>query len=482
MSVTARWDGLPLRTRLSLLLVLVLVLGLVLSGAVGLRLLREALVDQVDDRLVTASRDLVEVTTRLPEGRHRGDLPSDYQAVFAATDGRVVGRRTAPSGSSAVAAIPALTADEVAARAGRPFTVGSLGRADERWRVLVSPLVDGGSGQVVGSVAVALPLGGAEATLDRMRRILLLLGVLVVGLGALAGAWGVRRALRPLREIEGTAAAFAAGDLSRRVPEAPPTTEVGRLAAALNGMLAQIEAAFGARAASEQRMRRFVADAGHELRTPLATIRGYAELHRMGAVPVDEVPATFGRIEDAAARMGRLVQDLLDLARLDEGRPLRREPVDVAHLLTEAAADLRALDPGRPVATQAVEGAEGTAGPRPLVVTGDPDRLRQVLANLVANAAQHTPAGTAVELRASRTSDGSVTVEVVDHGPGIAAEHAARVFERFYRVDAARGRESGGSGLGMAIVAAIVAAHGGTVELAATPGGGTTVRVVLPVA
>ncbi|MBX9245799.1 HAMP domain-containing histidine kinase [Actinotalea ferrariae] len=469
------WGRLPLRTQLSLLFALVLVVGLVLTGTTALAMLRQSLVAQLDEQLDRASRDLVAITGSLPRGAAEADLPSDYQAVFVTPDGEVWQRWSSRSGSPSVADIPALSVDEVVARDGQAFTVGSVG-GGPRWRVLARPLVAAGTQQVVGSVAVALPTTAADATLARMRWVLVAIGTGVVGLGALAGSVGVRRALRPLRQIEDTAAAIAAGDLARRVPDAPTTTEVGRLAAALNGMLAQIEAAFGARTASEQRMRRFVSDASHELRTPLATIRGYGELYRMGAVPPEDLPDTVRRMEEAATRMGRLVQDLLDLARLDEGRGVRREPVDLAVVVHDAAADLRALDPARAVRVEPLTPGAPTGT---VVVPGDEDRLRQVLANLVGNAVRHTPPGTPVELALGRR-DAEVVVEVRDHGPGIDPEHAARVFERFYRVDAARGRESGGAGLGMAIVAAIVTAHGGTVGIDRTPGGGATVRVMLP--
>lgn len=471
------WGRLPLRTQLSLLFAVVLALGLVLTGAAALTMLRQSLVAQLDDQLDRASRDLVATLGSLPRGGAEADLPSDYQAVFATPEGDVAQRWASHTSTSGVADIPSMTVEEVVDREGRAFTVGSVDEGP-RWRVLARPLVEAGTQRVVGSVAVALPTTPAEATLARMRWVLVTIGVVVVGLGALAGSFGVRRALRPLRQIEDTAAAIAAGDLTRRVPDAPTTTEVGRLAAALNGMLAQIEAAFGARTASEQRMRRFVSDASHELRTPLATIRGYGELYRMGGVPPEEVPATVRRMEEAADRMGRLVQDLLDLARLDEGRSVRREEVDLAVVVHDAAADLRALDPGRPVRVEPLVAGGSTSG---ALVTGDEDRLRQVLANLVGNAVQHTPAGTPVELAVGRAG-ADVVVEVRDHGPGIDPEHAARVFERFYRADAARGRESGGAGLGMAIVAAIVAAHGGAVGIDRTPGGGATVRVTLPAA
>jgi two-component system OmpR family sensor kinase len=246
-------------------------------------------------------------------------------------------------------------------------------------------------------------------------------------------------------------------------------------------MLTRIEAAFRAREASEARTRRFAADASHELRTPLASIRGFAELYRQGAVPPSDVPRTMGRIEDEATRMGHLVEDLLLLARLDEQRPARTDPVDLAVLAGDALVDARALAPDREVR---LVGLQDGGGPVPAPVTGDEDRLRQVVANLVANAVRHTPAGTPVELAVGVTTspDGDTCVlEVRDHGPGVPPEQSARVFERFYRTDASRQRASGGgAGLGLSIVAAVVAAHGGTAEVRPTPGGGATFAVRLP--
>ncbi|WP_182113076.1 MULTISPECIES: cell wall metabolism sensor histidine kinase WalK [unclassified Actinotalea] len=473
------WSRLPLRTQLSVMFAVVLALGLVLTGATALTFLRQSLLGQVDDQLSAASQGLVDrVTNQLPRGPGATDLPSDYQVVLSTPDGQVVQHWVADPSTTDLADVPPMSVQEVAERGGEPFTVGSVDGGTS-WRVLAQRLVGAGSDDVVGTVAVALPLTSAENTLDQMRLALAAIGVGVVALGALAGFWGVRRSLRPLREIEDTAAAIAAGDLSRRVPDRPASTEVGRLGRALNGMLAQIETAFAARTASERRMRRFVSDASHELRTPLATIRGYGELYRMGAVPPEEVPATVQRMEDAATRMGRMVQDLLDLARLDERRAVRHEPVDLAGVAADAAADLRALDPGRPVRLEPLVPG-GSMGD--LVVLGDEDRLRQVLANLVGNTVEHTPPGTPVEIALGTPAPGRAVVEVRDHGPGIAPEHAARVFERFYRVDPARGRDAGGAGLGMAIVAAIVEAHDGSVTLVPTPGGGATVRVDLPLA
>ena len=303
--------------------------------------------------------------------------------------------------------------------------------------------------------------------------------MLLAGVGYLV----VRRSLRPLEEVESTAAAIAAGDLSRRVPESDARTEVGRLSGAFNAMVDQIETAFRAREASESaartsedRMRRFVADASHELRTPLTSIRGFAELYRQGAVrETAELDRMMRRVEDEASRMGLLVEDLLLLARLDQQRPLRQEPVDLLEVVSDAAHDARVLAPDRQIDLD-VSGDEAP------VVLGDDARLRQVVTNLVSNALTHTPAGTPVALtlqtgrrpagdRGHGHGRGWVRVGVHDQGPGLSDEDRERVFERFYRADTSRTRAAGGSGLGLSIVAALVAAHGGVVTVESEPGG-----------
>ncbi|GIG38819.1 sensor histidine kinase [Cellulomonas phragmiteti] len=467
------WVATPLRTRLAATTAVLLGLGLLLAGVTSVTLLRGTLMDQIDAKLASEGRRLATASVDALSGFRDMDFPTDYYVLIRA------GGREFPLGypntvsEYGTPTVPSLTAGEVADLAGAPYSAPS-DMAGSRWRMVTYLFPEGD-----GSVTVALPQRDVDRTLKDTARLLVVSGLAIVVLGVLAGAWAVRRSLRPLREIETTAAAIAAGDLSQRVPTAPPSTEVGRLGDALNGMLAQIEQAFDARTASEARMRRFVADASHELRTPLATIRGYAELYRMGALTTDdEVTDTMRRVEGSATRMGSLVEDLLALARLDEGRRGELGPVDLTVLAADAVSDLRALDPQRPVRLEPLGGAMG-----PRVVVGDEPRLRQVLANLVGNAARHTPAGTPVEIAVGAGPDERTAVlEVRDHGPGIPDEHAGRVFERFYRVDPSRTRDSGGSGLGMAIVAAIVASHAGAVAVHPTPGGGATVRVELPVA
>ena len=334
------------------------------------------------------------------------------------------------------------------------------------YRVLASALTDGGT------FIVALPLRDVHQTLSRMVVIELVASVAVlVGLGLLA-LWVVRVGLRPLTDIEHTAGAIAAGDMSRRVERAEPRTEVGRLGLAFNAMLGRIQRAFEEKEASEQRLRQFVGDASHELRTPLTSIRGYAELFRRGADQRPEDLATaMRRIEEEAERMGVLVDDLLLLARLDQGRPLERTEVDLGRVAADAVADARAADPDRPITLTNGDG---------VTVQGDEDRLRQVAANLLANARQHTPPATAVHVTVA-ADNGTAVLEVADEGPGLSEDEAAHVFERFYRADPSRARASGGSGLGLSIVSAIAAAHGGSATVESTPGAGATFRVVLPV-
>ncbi len=324
------------------------------------------------------------------------------------------------------------------------------------------------------SVIVATPLTDVEDTLSRLVTVEVVATVLTLVVLTGLVIWVVRKGLRPLQDVVVAADAVADGDLSHRVPVPNPRTEVGHLGVAFNTMVGRIEASFAERDELEQRLRRFVADASHELRTPLTSIRGYAELFRRGAAnDPDQLALAMRRIEDEASRMGVLVDDLLLLARLDQGRPLEREPVELGALAADAVADARAVEPDRPISFQK-PGA-------PVVVSGDDVRLHQVVANLLANARVHTPEGSPVDVRVGVDGYDAV-LEVADHGPGLTAEAAAHVFERFYRVDTARTRRLGGAGLGLAIVAAVVSAHGGRVSTRSAPGQGATFVVHLPLA
>jgi two-component system OmpR family sensor kinase len=354
---------------------------------------------------------------------------------------------------------------------GQVSTVDAKGGGELRYRVRAAP-TRGGAGLTI----VAVPLNGVEERLDRL---LLVEGLVIAGVLLLlaAAAWVlVGVGLRPLERIGQTADAIAAGELSRRVDVAAPRTEVGRLGLAFNAMLERLEEAFRQRETSEGRLRRFLADVSHELRTPLASIRGYSELFRIGAAraPADADRA-MTRIEEEAARMGVLVEDLLTLARLDEVRDRPAEAVDLAGLAQDAAADARAVDPRRAIAVDAVDEA---------IVLGDANQLRQVLANLMGNALVHTPHGTPIDV-AVRRNGREAEVEVRDRGPGLPTERPEELFERFWRArghgpPAERGR--GGAGLGLAIVAGIVAAHGGSVRASNLDGGGAAFVVRLPLA
>ena len=331
------------------------------------------------------------------------------------------------------------------------------------------------------TLVLGAPLRDVDRTVSRLLGIQSVVGLAVLALLAGAAYAVVRGSLRPLREVEQTAAAIAGGDLSRRVPRQDDRTEVGRLALAFNSMLGRIEGGVPAQRASEARavesqgrLRQFVADASHELRTPLTSIRGFAELYRQGAVPPGpDLDRVMRRVEDEAARMGQLVEEMLLLARLDQQRELERSPVDLLRLATDAVHDTQALDPERPVGLE-VEGAAV-----PPVVLGDEARLRQVLVNLLGNALAHTPPRTPVTVRLA-VRETTAVLEVEDTGPGLAPEQTARVFERFYRADTARTRAGGGSGLGLSIVRAVVEAHGGRVGVRSTPGRGSTFVVELP--
>jgi two-component system, OmpR family, sensor kinase len=370
----------------------------------------------------------------------------------------------------------------------RPFTVGSEGSSGLRYRVVVSQGTNGTY------VVIGASLREADATFRRLLWVeLAATGAVLLVLGLVA-FWVIRLGVRPIDQMAATADAIAEGDLSRRVEVAPPRTEVGRLGIALNGMLHQIEGAFAQRRASEDRLRRFVADASHELRTPLTSIRGYTELYRSGAITEGpQLADAMRRIEGESQRMGGLVDDMLLLARLDQGRPLESELVDLGLLAADAVADARAVEPDRPITLDRPAA--------PTLVVGDEQRLRQLVTNLMANARQHTPADTPVHVRVTtsaittggRPGDGSpderqAVLEVADEGPGIAADDAAYVFERFYRADpsrvrdASRGAEASGAGLGLSIVDAVATAHGGRAMVASEPGHGACFRVELPLA
>jgi two-component system OmpR family sensor kinase len=473
---------LPLRVQLVVTLVVLLAAVLIGSYFVATASMQRYLLHQLDTRL---SRTAVQTERGLGNGFGRfGGRPPIAEAyqIVVRLGGQTVWRSPATATSGPQPQLPADPALDSA------FTVPSVS-GDDNWRVLataVPGVTTAAGGPAV--VLVATDQSEVDTAIGDLSRMYLRIAVgALVLLGALGYAL-VRSSLRPLEEVEQTAEGIATGDLSRRVPVRRPGSEVGRLASAFNTMVDRIESGFRASErseasarSSEERMRRFVADASHELRTPLTSIRGYAELYRQGAATSPEdVAGVLRRIEEQAARMGLLVDDLLLLARLDQQRPLEHARVDVAVLAVDAVHDVHAVAPDRAVGLR-LPPADAADEPAEVPVVGDEARLRQVLGNLLNNAILHTPPGTPVEVRV-RADGAHAVIEVADKGPGLPADQAERVFERFYRADPARTRASGGTGLGLAIVAAIVAAHGGRVRVQTEVGVGTTFQVLLPLA
>ncbi len=492
--LAGRLQATPLRSRLVGLLLLLVAAALLLAGAATVAALRGYLYNQVDRNLADVLRPMASADA-FPQpddgfGPPRpGPIGPDVMYVRL-SDVTGTGHEVLSDVTSVTdpPVLPDLTVAAATARSGEGYLVASAS-GDTRWRVVSAPLADGS-----GSVSVAQDISGIDATVNRLILIEVAIGAVVLLVLGVTGRILVRRSLRPLGVVEETAAAIAGGDLARRAPAADPRTEVGSLARSFNTMVDDLAGALAAQRASEvaardsagraraseARMRQFVADAGHELRTPLTSVRGFAELYRIGAV--DQGAAlddAMSRIEAEAARMGVLVDDLLLLARLDQQRPLEITDVDMVDLVTDAVAAARAGAPDRAVAIHVAEPAVG------LSVPGDPLRLRQVVDNLLSNALRYSPTDQPVAVRVDAVPGeggrpGWATIAVVDHGAGMPPEVAARAFERFYRADAARSRADGGSGLGLSIVAAIVAAHGGRVDLDTGVGQGCRFTVWLP--
>jgi len=475
-----------LRTRVLAATLLLVALGLAVAGFATYSLLRKSLLNRVDDQLLAArfpvTHDLADQYrgpgAGPPPGQDLGadSVPSGTYAAVYLPSGRQIAHHSYTY-ETASAPIPAVPIGDVKRVASGPFPASEFQSVSAipsgppfRLGLFAATNVPDAT-TANAALVIGIPLTEMNQTLHRL--ILVELGVaaaVVVAIGLLSW-WLVRLGLRPLNRMAETAGAIAGGDLSKRVEPADNRTEVGQLGTALNVMLGRIETSFEEQRASEARLRRFVADASHELRTPLTSIRGYAELFRRGAADrPEDLERAMRRIEDEGARMGLLVDDLLLLARLDQGRPLERRPVDLSALVRDAADDLRAADPDREVALEAQPGVE---------VDGDEPRLRQVVANLLDNARTHTQPGTPVAIRLAVDANEAV-LDVADRGPGMSDEEAARVFERFYRGDPSRSRESGGTGLGLSIAAAIVRAHGGTIGVSAVPGEGATFRIRLP--
>ncbi|MEU6719971.1 HAMP domain-containing sensor histidine kinase [Nonomuraea sp. NPDC046802] len=454
-----------LRTRLVMAVLGLTTLGLVLSNVVAVTLLHDTMMRRVDEQIGQI--------TKIAGAKGAQAFAADSFVVD--TFSRMLGKRIAPvqqvlvyddDGSLRFTSTgeqgePAPVIDEV--RPGAPYTVpGTTGAS---WRVRAAVLPNGQTW------VFAQSLDELEQTQTSAIAIFAAVSAFVLLLVGLAASAVVRLGLRPLTRMETTAGRIARGDFARRVRGHDPHTEPGRLASAMNVMLDRLQNEIAARTDSESRMRRFLADASHELRTPLTSVRGFAELHRRGGGDTD---ATMRKIEDEAARMGVLVNDLLTLAQLDEERPLDRGSVDLLEVAADTIRDARVRVPDRQVKLAGLDGRLA-----PVCLVGDEARLRQVAANLVGNALCHTPPDAAITVKVGRAG-GQAVLEVSDTGPGVPPEHVPRLFDRLYRVSQGRSRADGGAGLGLAIVSAIVRAHDGRVELDTAPGRGARFRVLLP--
>lgn len=479
-----------LSTRLVVLSVGVVALTLAFAAAVTMAFMSRLLLNQIDDDLRTSGAFVATQALDQLTGAQGQVIPSPYYIYLDRQDGSAIEVVSGATGEEH--GRPVGIADIIANNPDQPVTLTHPAN-DVPWRVLVMSTDD----EEFPVIAIAYPLSLYESTTANMALVLVFIVTGTVLLGALASWVVVRSSLKPLRTIEATTKAIAAGDLSRRVPTHNMGAEVGQTAGSINTMLGHIEQAMGVQAASESNMRQFVSDASHELRTPLASVRGYAELYRMGAVPPERVPEILSRIESESARMTRLVEDLLQLARLDESRKISSQTHDLTELARNAVMDFTARAPGHPVelvplaaragssAPKNADDVDSPAPPPPLTPTWavvDPDRIFQAVTNVLTNVWRHTPEGTSVEV-AVGVDGQSAVIEVRDTGPGIPKEARRDVFQRFFRMDGSRSRHSGGSGLGLAIVEAIMTSHGGSATIGPTSAsGGTTVRLTVPAA
>lgn len=462
-----------LRGRLLVGVIALVFLILLASDVVVYGLLQKSLIGSVDQQLLAGR---TEATFALGGSQRGGPPPSNFPTgtvvELIGPSGSVLSAKVsapfAAAPSSARPVLPSHLPVKGSDVPTDPYTVPGTNGVP-RFRVTDWP-EDLFNGDIV---VLAIPLTSVQSTLSQLLFLEVLIGAVGVLATALLAFVIIQVGLQPLRRMGATAGQIAAGDLSKRVEPATSQTEIGRLGLALNAMLTQIEAGFAQSKASEQRLRRFIADASHELRTPLTSIRGYSEMLRRGASqsPTDSDLAR-RRIEEESVRMSTLVDDMLLIARLDQGRPLETRPVNLQAIARDAVDDARAVAPQRDITL---------AADQPIVVSGDDTRLRQVVGNLMRNALVHTPPSTPIEV-AVTTEDSVARMSVADHGPGLPPDQMNRIFEPFYRADASRSRDSGGAGLGLSIVSAVVAAHRGKVTVKETSGGGATFEVELPLA
>ena len=530
-ALSDRWNSISLRTKITSVTVLLVTLGLLVAGAGTMTVLRNYLLEGVDSKIAGTVTQLRVDALLTTECATQG--PNDYYVAIVNDTGRVV----CHNDQNDPPILAEMTSDDMSRDEVRAFTLWDNDRSTQ-WRVVAVPQRNVQTSESVGLI-VALNLDETNSIIARYAGIFLGFGLSVVVLGAALTRLLVTTTFAPLRQVEATAAAIADGNFSERLPGATPNTEVGRLNGSLNTMLARIDRAFGDRAKTIEQMRRFVGDASHELRTPLVSVRGYAELYRMGALTTpDEVAQAMERIEKEAIRMGELVEDLLELARIDEAKPLQMKPVDLVPIAYDAALDAMASSPDRPInvvftepelepeplgaaeaAEEAVTASRAAAvltspisfagaqlsrlrsrRPRqtpaedvsqtptlqqtldtPAIVLGEENKIRQVVTNLLGNALRFTNPGSPIEIGVSVDPVRQVALlDIIDHGEGIPPQIRDKIFQRFWRADTSRTRETGGSGLGLAIVSGIIIAHKGSVDVFETEGGGATFRVELP--
>ena len=463
-----------LRNRLTVGVLVLSAFGFAGAGFGAQALIKDYLINQVDEQLLSVVGGTADRLDQAGIARDDDDdddprtdrvatplnrVPTSISVTVLDPFGNLIGGIGGDLNSNQVTEyVMGLLPGEVAAFGSEPFTIEAPG-SDFRVATTVLP-------SSLGSVIVAQSLSDFDKTTSRIGVVFLIIGGVVLLFIAFASRQVIEIGMKPLAKIEATAEKIAAGDLSARLENFEPDTEVGRLSTSLNQMLSRIEESFAARTESESKLRRFVADASHELRTPLTSIRGFAELHRQGAVPEGEkTTELISRIEKESMRMGSLVEDLLLLARMDQSREIVMEDVDLSTLVKEAVSSAQAAGPEHPITVDIAHDVH---------TQGDADKIYQVVTNLLANARAHTPAGTAIHV-ATYSDEKGTYVSVADNGPGLTAEDQQHIFERFYRVDSSRQRNSSdGSGLGLSIVDEVMKAHGGEVSVASEPGNGAT--------
>jgi two-component system OmpR family sensor kinase len=471
-----------LLNRLTLGVVLLSTLGVVASDIAAQTLLRTYLTQEVDNELLSVAGgsiprleragiesdddDFSDNEARTMQVRPLRSIPTATSVTLIGPAGIVLGQIGGDLNATEITSyLTAITPEKIAKYGNRPFTI----ETDEHdFRVLSQTLPSG-----LGRVVVAHSFEDIDRILARLQGLFILIGLVMIFFIALASRKVITVGLRPLANVEATAERIAEGDLTARLPDVKPNTEVGRLVSTLNTMLGRIEESFAARLESESKLRRFVADASHELRTPITAIRGFAELHRQGAVTGEEkTKELIGRIENESKRMGSLVEDLLLLARLDQSREMKSDPVNLTQIVADAVASARAAGQNHTVNFD--EQSEE------IYALGDKDRIHQVVANLLANARTHTPAGTVIDVSVKQDTDG-VRIRIADNGPGLSDADQARIFERFYRADASRVRTDGeGTGLGLSIVDAVMRAHAGQVSVESEVGKGAVFTLFFP--